>query len=305
MHEVHKDIPAYWHFSVMRIVSQVRKAGKRLLGPKAAGYVRGVFRRKHPGIELYRSVFEGKHGLELGGPSEILGDQGALPIYRVLGGLDNCLYSARTIWTGDVREGKSFQYHPGKPRGNQIICEATDLKPVRDSAYECVLASHCLEHVANPLRALREWRRVLRQDGFLLLILPHKDGTFDCRRPTTSLNHMVDDFKNQTEEDDLTHLPEILALHDLTKDEGGGSKEEFQQRCAQNYSNRAIHHHVFDTRTAVALMDHAAFQVVRVDTSKPFHITILARRCDRMHDNSVFLGANAEYRRRSPFPADR
>jgi SAM-dependent methyltransferase len=219
--------------------------------------------------------------------------------------LDNCLFSARTIWTGDVQDGGNFQYHPLKRPGNQFVCEATDLKPIKDSAYECVLASHCLEHMANPLRALAEWRRVLHQNGLLLLILPHKDGTFDWRRPTTGVAHMIEDLDNKVGEDDLTHLPEILALHDLEKDKPAGSKEEFQQRCAQNYSNRALHHHVFDTWTAVALVDHAAFQVLRVDTAKPYHIIMLAQRCDRIRDNSAFLGPQADYRLRSPFPSDR
>ena len=134
-----------------------------------------------------------------------------------------------------------------KPAGSQYICEATELKPIADRSYECVLASHCLEHVANPLRALAEWKRILKDDGLLLLVLPHKDGTFDCRRPVTTLAHMVEDYEKQIGEDDLTHLPEILALHDLEKDKPAGSPEEFRARSLENRANRALHHHVFDT----------------------------------------------------------
>jgi len=80
------------------------------------------------------------------------------------------------------------------------------------------------------------------------------------------LAHMMDDFRNGTGDDDLTHLPEILALHDMERDPAAGSKEQFRQRCLQNHSNRAIHHHVFDTASAIALVDHAGFQIVRVET---------------------------------------
>ncbi len=288
----------------MRASSQIRVVIEKLLGPQVAGYVRRRLHR-HPASNFYRSSLAGKQGLEIGGPSEILGDAGPLPIYGVLRGLDNCLYSAQTLWTGNVAEGRSFQYHPLKPPGNQIICEATELKPVSDSAYDCVLASHCLEHVANPLRALAEWKRVLRNHGLLLLILPHKDGTFDWKRPTTSLAHMIEDFRNGVGEDDLTHLPEILELHDLEKDNPAGSRHDLERRSHQNYSNRAIHHHVFDTATAIALLDHAAFQILRVDASKPFHITLLARRCEGMPDNLEFLHDRADYHRQSPFPSDR
>jgi hypothetical protein len=65
-----------------------------------------------------------------------------------------------------------------------------------------------------------------------------------------------------------------------------------------------MHHHVFDTLSAVSLVDYAAFQVIRIDTFKPFHIVILARRVDGTPDNSHFLEATADYRRFSPFPSD-
>jgi SAM-dependent methyltransferase len=288
----------------MCIIAQIRQAGGNLLGPHVKRHLRRLLRR-NPAAQLYRSAFTGRRGLEIGGPSQIFGDDGALPIYEVLSSLDNCLYSSRTIWSGEVREGRSFQFHPAKPAGKQIICEATDLKPVENSAYECVLASHCLEHVANPLRALNEWKRVLNPAGLLLLILPHKDGTFDWKRPTTSLAHMMDDFRNGTGDDDLTHLPEILALHDMERDPAAGSKEQFRQRCLQNHSNRAIHHHVFDTASAIVLVDHAGFQIVRVETWSPLHIVILARRCEGTPGNLEFLHDRAEYHRQSSFPSDR
>lgn len=203
-----------------------------------------------------------------------------------------------------MREGGSFKYHPDKPPGNQIICEAADLKPVKDSSYDCLLASHCLEHVANPLRALSEWRRVLKEDGLMLLLLPHRDGTFDWRRPATKLEHMIADHANQVGEDDLTHLPEILALHDLEKDIKAGTREQFRQRCLNNYSNRAMHQHVFDTRTALQIVDYAKFKIIRVDNLNPYHIIILASRSDGSVDNIRFFEKHAEHLRRSPFPSD-
>jgi hypothetical protein len=69
--------------------------------------------------------------------------------------------------------------------------------------------------------------------------------------------------------------------------------------------NRALHHHVFDTPTAVQLIDRANFQIMQVNNFVPFHIVILARRRSETPDNARFLGANAKYRRRSPFPSDR
>jgi ubiquinone/menaquinone biosynthesis C-methylase UbiE len=289
----------------MQILTPVRTVARRILSPRMIVRLRRYLRMTLPNADAYCVSLARKRGIEIGGPSTAFADEGWLPVYQVLESLDNCLYSVETIWTGSVHGGQTFAFHPRKAPGNQIICEACDLKPVGNASYECVLASHSLEHVANPLRALREWKRILNPEGLLLLILPHKDGTFDWRRPTTSLAHMISDYQNNVGEEDLTHLPEILELHDLDRDKAAGSKEQFRLRCLDNASTRAIHHHVFDTHTAVALLNEAAFQVVRVDTFKPYHIVVLAKSCDRQPDNKQFLGPGAEYKQGSPFPSDK
>jgi len=288
----------------MRILKPIRSAARTVLGTRVTGYVRHYLRRK-PNFDAYRTHLTGKRGLEIGGPSDIFQDDGPLPVYRVLENLDNCLFSAQTIWTGQVDTLQGFNYHPKKQPGTQFVCDATDLEPIHDSSYECVLASHCLEHVANPLRALREWRRILKPRGIFLLVLPHKDATFDWRRSTTPLAHLIDDDRKDMGEDDLTHMPEVLSLHDLKKDELAGSAEQFRLRCMNNIVNRAMHHHVFDTSSALSLVDYAAFQVIQIDVFKPFHIVILSRWFDGPPDNGRFLSPRADYRRSSPFASDR
>jgi len=286
----------------MQIRETTRNVARTLLGPRFASRVKQEFRRTLGFVAAYRSRLRLRSGLEVGGPSAAFSDEGELPIYDVLESLDNCLYSGNTIWAGTVREGNTFVYHPEKPPGTQIICEATDLRPIKDCSYDCVLACHCLEHIANPLRALAEWKRVLKDSGLLLLILPHKDGTFDWRRPTTPLAHMIQDYENGVGEEDLTHLPEILDLHDLSKDEAAGMKEQFRQRCLENRIHRAMHHHVFDTMTAMKMVNHVGFTLLRVDNLRPHHIIILASRTDQPVDNRRFLAVGSK---RSPFPSDR
>jgi SAM-dependent methyltransferase len=152
---------------------------------------------------------------------------------------------------------------------------------------------------------LSEWHRVLKNGGLLLLLLPHRDGTFDWRRPLTTLDHMIADHSNQVAENDLTHLTEVLDLHDLRKDIAAGTKEQFKARCLQNYSNRAMHQHVFDTLTALKTVDHAKFRIVRVDNLKPYHIIILASRYEGDPDNRRFLEKGSEHWAQSPFASDR
>jgi SAM-dependent methyltransferase len=109
------------------------------------------------------------------------------------------------------------------------------------------MASHVLEHIANPLKAIHEWLRVVNDEGIILLIIPHKEATFDHKRDVTTLNHLKEDFENNIDEKDLKHLSEILKLHDYDLHNPTGDMESFKERSLQNYENRCLHQHVFDT----------------------------------------------------------
>ena len=61
--------------------------------------------------------------------------------------------------------------------------------PFGDSSYDFVLASHVIEHMPDPIAALREWVRVARR--YVFMIVPHRDRTFDRGRPLTSLDELI------------------------------------------------------------------------------------------------------------------
>ena len=278
---------------------------KKSLPGRIARYFRGRLQPRLDSAPAYRSALKGYTALEIGGPSSIFGDEGGLPLYGNLESVDNCLFSNRTIWTGAVQENRTFVYHPRKRAGQQFISEAASLDAIAGSAYECVLASHCLEHLSNPVKALKAWKRVLKKNGRMVLIVPHKDATFDWRRPVTNIGHMIEDYEVGVGEDDLTHLEEILKLHDLNKDSAAGTFENFRQRCLSNSSNRAMHHHVFVTSNTVSLMDYAGFKLLRVDHLKPFHIIVLAEIPQGECDNREFMASLPTMLAASPFPSDR
>ncbi len=240
---------------------------KKMAGPDLVGRLDTSFLarayRHHLKARPYRHHLQGMRALEIGGPSDLFGDEGPLPLYSCLKSVDNVNYSTVTLWQSDAVKFRET-----------LVCEGTEL-PVNDEAYDCLISSHSLEHIANPMKALLEWRRVLREGGLLLLILPNRRYTFDWRRPVTSLEHLREDFQRDTPESDLFHLGEVLALHDLSRDPPAGTPEQFKERCLKNAEFRAIHHHVFELETAAQLVKEVGFSIVRQEV-REIHLVTLA-----------------------------
>ena len=254
-----------------------------------------------------KSFFQSGVGLEIGGPSGMFGRRGSIPVYPVATRIDNCNFGHHTVWEGAISEGNSFIFNKRRRPGRQYVGEASNLEFIEDSSYDFVLSSHCIEHLANPLQGLAEWIRVLKQDGLLVLVIPHKDGTFDHRRSVTSLEHLIQDFDNQTDEGDMTHLEEILRLHDLAQDPGAGDFQSFQERSKRNRENRCLHQHVFDTRLAVEVVNYFGLQILTVEPFYPSNIAIIARKTsqDQTVSNKKYRGGDAAPCWISPFPSDR
>jgi SAM-dependent methyltransferase len=253
-------------------------------------------------FQTCKKLLSNKIGLEIGGPSSIFQENDILPIYPIVKRLDNCNFAGLTTWEGNITKGLTFEFNQNSPKGEQYLTEASNLAEIASGKYDFVLSSHMLEHSANPLQAISEWLRVLKEDGILMTIVPHKNGTFDHQRPTTSLEHLIEDFESGTKEDDLTHLPEILKLHDLSRDPGAGTLQEFENRSKKNFENRCLHHHVFDTRLAVEIFNHKQIQILSVQVMSEFHIIILAKkRRDKKVNNKKFLRNVEDYKICHPF----
>jgi len=282
------------------------KLRPRRISGLLAGRFRCAFPRRLACYQRYRRLFKKNIGLEIGGPSDLFKRHSLFPVYAVAARIDNLNFSHQTIWEGAIKEGANFLYDERHAPGKQFIGEGNDLGHIASASYDFVLSSHALEHMANPLRALSEWIRVLKSTGLLVLVLPHRDGTFDHRRPVTSLAHLIRDFEMQTTEEDLTHLEEILQLHDLSRDPGAGDIAAFKRRSERNIENRCLHHHVFDTRLAVDVVHHIGLQVLAVDVFRPFNIFVVAQK--RMQgkglQNERFMRTHGVPSWRSPFPSD-
>ena len=53
--------------------------------------------------------------------------------------------------------------------------DAQYLKSVKNNSYDYVYSSHTIEHLPDPSVAIRNWYRVIKPGGYLIIYLPHRE----------------------------------------------------------------------------------------------------------------------------------
>lgn len=238
-----------------------------------------LFRPRIKDFYKIKKFFKNKIGIEIGGPSAIFARKKYIPVYPLIKRLDGVNFSTNTIWENTIIEGPTYHYDSKRCPGYQYIKEGANLDAIPDGTYDFVLSSHSLEHIANPIKALKEWLRILKKSGTITAILPDKLYTFDHKRPVTTFEHLLDDYQNGIKEDDLTHVEEILSLHDRDMDTGLINKDQFPARCLNNINNRCLHHHVFDIPLLNEIYTYLDLEVILIDSSTNLnHIIVGVKR---------------------------
>lgn len=161
--------------------------------------------------------------------------------------------------------------------GRQYISEGSDLSYIDDGEYDFLLSCHSLEHFANPIGALMEWKRVVRPGGVILLVLPDKRYTFDIKRPYTTLEHLIEDFHRKTPEWDTTHFDEVLKLYDFRFDPINKDYSQFAALVRDNLKNRRLHHHVFSLDVLERMLNFCQIRTLTKFYLPPLHEVILGR----------------------------
>jgi 2-polyprenyl-3-methyl-5-hydroxy-6-metoxy-1,4-benzoquinol methylase len=208
-------------------------------------------------IELIKNC---KSIAEFGGPSPLFED-----IYKLFPNIDGFNLFENNYWQKEFKETY-------KGSGKQYNCDVVNINIV-GKKYDLILNSHVIEHIANPLNALRNWQEILNPGGLILSIIPDKSQMFDCKRPLTNLNHLIKDMFDGTEEDDETHIKEAV---DLFENNGGYDYENYVKSSKDNFKYRAIHHHCFDINLVRSIFSFLGFEVIYLN-QVGMHIYTIAK----------------------------
>jgi ADP-heptose:LPS heptosyltransferase/SAM-dependent methyltransferase len=88
--------------------------------------------------------------------------------------------------------------------------------------FDFVFSSHYLEHVKNPVGILREWFRVIRPGGNLVLYLPHRD-----LYPRIGQKGANPDHKNDFEPADIVRIMEEIGSYKILVNEIHAENDEY------------------------------------------------------------------------------
>jgi predicted SAM-dependent methyltransferase len=126
------------------------------------------------------------------------------------------------------------------------------LSMIEDQSQDFVIASHVLEHVANPLALLTDMHRVLRPGGTVIILLPDMRRMSDFRRTPTTVEHLAEEYERDVREVDEAHLEEYAR--NVNHYEGEGQElKEYLAHLAQ----RSIHVHAWSEEHFFAALHYA------------------------------------------------
>jgi hypothetical protein len=104
-------------------------------------------------------------------------------------------YADRSVPGGRDQNWPELAGSPHGPAADfNINLDVDGLACIPDSSLDAVIACHVIEHLANPIAALRECERVLRHRGRLVLVVPDRNLTFDSVRQPTPLAYVLAKF---------------------------------------------------------------------------------------------------------------
>lgn len=103
-----------------------------------------------------------------------------------------------------------------------VVCDVTKLEPFATGSMDFVYSSHVLEHMVDPLATLKQWWRVLKVGGYLILYLPH-----DELYPKVGEEGANPDHRHDLNEQKVIDWMKQVGSWDLVRSETRDQEQEY------------------------------------------------------------------------------
>jgi hypothetical protein len=214
----------------------------------------------------------GKEGIEFGGTTELFYEpRNNMMLYPFVK-----LDGANIFDDNHFNDlsGYDFNYFYGV--GKRYNVDASDEEGIKNinKKYDFIVTSHVIEHMANPIKSIELWKKhILNDGGYILTIIPYYKECFDRNRPLTTIEHLIEDYQNNVDESDTTHINEQKELHDWTM----GGHKDFYSICDINHKTRVVHHHTFDLENIKQMFEYCNMEIVYLFKHDPLNIVVLTK----------------------------
>jgi ubiquinone/menaquinone biosynthesis C-methylase UbiE len=136
-----------------------------------------------------------------------------------------------------------------------VFTEADDLRMFSNESVDFVIANHLLEHIPDPISAIKEWLRIIKDKGTLFLSVPNYCcNEYDFQRRPEKLSHIIDDFENKTKDKKEEHWKDFVEIVDGIMPNSPEFKDVLhkQYRAIDNRS----HMHVYNKELINEIIDY-------------------------------------------------
>ena len=125
-----------------------------------------------------------------------------------------------------------------------------EMKGIEDASLDFLIACHVIEHLRNPLQALETGWKKLKPGGKFVLLVPHRDLTFDKARDLTTLEHFILDYEQPLRERDFAHFLDFYEKAFVKEDPYQKALEEFNSQFSD------IHYHTWNEATFLEMVNY-------------------------------------------------
>lgn len=128
------------------------------------------------------------------------GDGGLLDLVK-----KDCCYTGLDISPTQIASFKKWLKNYHAPKKVKLVKGDGTQIPFSEGKFEVALACDVLEHVLNPRKAMKEIKRVIKKDGYVIISIPNEfffqlvrllTGKFPLRSPDHLYSLTVDDLRS-------------------------------------------------------------------------------------------------------------
>lgn len=148
---------------------------------------------------------------------------------------------------GDIRNSAEVaEYFSSDQAPQSSRIDAQTLEGIDHGVLDFVISAHVIEHLENPIGAIRETILRLRLGGIFICVVPDKTKTWDIRRPTTELSHLIRDDQDGGKSTRLeAYLEHIRFVHPELTGETIQESEVERRATEKMNKNMDIHFHAW------------------------------------------------------------